>query len=211
MRWFLVSTLALLSVIAHAFAQQTRPVASGSLVVEKRSPSASSIKVIDASTIVVSVRRWHLKGFRAPRIDKARCLDERVRAVDARLRLEELLVSAHAEIALFPVGRFEGWQGRARLTIDGQDVGPILIGEQVAVMENMPEHWGCPKPEPIPPVPHDAEIVKEKTVVIKETVVVIVKEPSDTVAAARSGCAWVRGYTRGDGTEVKAHQRCAMR
>ena len=70
---------------------------------------------------------------------------------------------------------------------------------------------GCPKPEPIPPVPHDAEIVKEKTVVIKETVVVIVKEPSDTVAAAKAGCAWVRGYTRGDGTEVKAHQRCAMR
>jgi hypothetical protein len=184
--------------------------------------------VIDAGHVQVAAKRWRLKGYSAPRIDGARCTAERVRGVEARERLEKLLTSARAEIAVYPEGRIDRWLGIARLTVDGADLGPILIAEQYAVKEGERELWGCPKPEakqkPAPKAPQPVAVVKEKTLVIKEkTVVVVVKEPSSATSAPKSdklsstasapksdksNCTWVRGYTRGDGTEVKAHQRC---
>jgi micrococcal nuclease len=203
----IVALLALVSATG-VFAQQSPP-KDGWTVVVQQSPK---IIVRDAKNVIVDDVRWRLKGYSAPLIEDAKCGDERVRGIRARDRLEEMIASARIEVAVFPEGRWDRWLRLARLTIDGNDVGPVLIAESLAVKAGQTERWGCPepakkpvaKPAPKPAVVKEKTIVKEKTVVIKEkTVVVVIKEKP-----AKRKCVWVGGYTRSDGTQVKGYQRC---
>ena len=121
----IVALLALVSA-TEVFAQQSPP-KDGWTVVVKQSPK---IIVRDAKNVIVDDVRWRLKGYSAPLIEDAKCGDERVRGIRARhIRLEEMIASARTEVAVFPEGRWDRWLRLARLTIDGNDVGPMLIAE----------------------------------------------------------------------------------
>jgi hypothetical protein len=113
--------------------------------VQKKAPPLPKIIVIDAGAVQVGERRWALKGFSAPRIEGARCQEERIRGIQARDRLEQLLASARSEIAVYPEGRFDRWFHLARLTVDGNDVGPIIDLREVRNVIRIGRTMGMPR------------------------------------------------------------------
>jgi endonuclease YncB( thermonuclease family) len=103
----------------------------------------SEIYVIDGDTIEVVGKRIRLVGFDAPELgDHARCGLERMLAARAASRLRQMIqVSNDIDLQIVECSCRPGTAstmacnyGRAcgYLTIDGQDVGDALIGEQLA-------------------------------------------------------------------------------
>jgi endonuclease YncB( thermonuclease family) len=101
------------------------------------------IRVKDGDTIEVRGATYRLIGFDTPEIDRrARCDAERDRGARATARLKELV--AGGGLDLDPVRcscRYEEWEGTAycnrgrlcaRLSVNGRNVGLILIGEGLA-------------------------------------------------------------------------------
>jgi micrococcal nuclease len=94
--------------------------------------SASDIYVIDGDTIDIDGERYRLVGFDTPETYRAECESEKQRGDRATARLRELVASA-TEITLDvqqsrdKYGRFLG-----NLLTDGDDVGDILVREDLA-------------------------------------------------------------------------------
>jgi endonuclease YncB( thermonuclease family) len=100
------------------------------------------IEVIDGDTVRVKGAVYRLVGFDTPeRGDKARCDDERRRAEVATTRLRTIVASGDARLMRVACSCRPGQEGTKNcnygrlcgsLSIDGRDVGQILIGEGLA-------------------------------------------------------------------------------
>ena len=142
MRYFQFIALAVFMWPSLASAQQRAP-----------DPAAPYVQVVDAQTIQIAYKRWQVKGYHAPRIEGARCPEERARGLQASARLEILFKTGKIDVV--PEGRLDRWRGLAKVTVDGRDVGEILIAEKLAVKDGVQEWWGCPPKKAVPrkPVP----------------------------------------------------------
>lgn len=92
------------------------------------------IEVADGDTIRVDGRRVRLLGFDAPETgpDTARCDAEVERGKLAATRLAQIISSGNLDIEYRR--RLDRYKRRlARLTVDGENVGAILIRERLAV------------------------------------------------------------------------------
>jgi endonuclease YncB( thermonuclease family) len=86
--------------------------------------------VIDGDTIYVAGERVEIAGIEAPRIQSARCPDERNRGIETAVQLAELLNSG--SVAVSPT--FSDVYGREvrKVEVDGRDVGLAMIGRDLA-------------------------------------------------------------------------------
>jgi Staphylococcal nuclease homologue len=101
----------------------------GTRIVQDRSTQFS---VVDGDTIYAAGQRWRLVGFDAPEVySRAKTAAERTAGMKAALRLQDLIKGGKAEIEV--VDKPDKWgRGRARLRVDGRDVGDILAREGLA-------------------------------------------------------------------------------
>ncbi len=90
------------------------------------------LRVIDGDTVEHDGTVHRLLGFDAPETHAPECPAEAALGRRATARLRDLLAGAR-RIVLVPLGRRDRW-GRAlsTLTVDGRDVGRILIAEGLA-------------------------------------------------------------------------------
>lgn len=105
-------------------------------------PQSAQIEVIDGDTVRSNGVVYRVVGIDTPeRGDKARCDDERRRAEAATKRLRALVASGDAHITRVVCACRPGEEGTRNcnygrlcgsLSIGGQDVGSILIGEGLA-------------------------------------------------------------------------------
>ena len=94
--------------------------------------SASQIYVIDGDTIDVDGERYRLTGFDTPETYRAECESEKLRGDQAAVRMRAL-VRAASEIRLDAQhSRDKYGRGLGTLSVDGEDVGDILIREDLA-------------------------------------------------------------------------------
>ena len=94
--------------------------------------SASQIYVIDGDTIDVDGERYRLTGFDTPETYRAACDSEKLRGDQATARMRAL-VGAASEIRLDAQhSRDKYGRGLGTLSVDGQNVGDILIREDLA-------------------------------------------------------------------------------
>ncbi len=94
--------------------------------------SASQIYVIDGDTIDVDGERYRLTGFDTPETYRAECESEKLRGDQATVRMRAL-VRAASEIRLDAQhSRDKYGRGLGTLSVDGEDVGDILIREDLA-------------------------------------------------------------------------------
>ncbi|HXF89542.1 MAG TPA: thermonuclease family protein [Xanthobacteraceae bacterium] len=97
-----------------------------------RAIDPAALAVIDGDTIRYQGERWRLEGFDAPEIEHARCTQELARGIAARSRLLALARSG-APLALVPSGRTDRYgRSLARLLVDGEDAGEVLVREGLA-------------------------------------------------------------------------------
>jgi micrococcal nuclease len=105
--------------------------------------SPSRIAVVDGDTIRVSgePRSIRLVGFNAPETFEPRCAAESALGNRARQRLRDLIGSGSVALAKVPCACQPGTEGTDRcnygrscgfLTVDGRDVGDVLIAENLA-------------------------------------------------------------------------------
>jgi endonuclease YncB( thermonuclease family) len=100
------------------------------------------IEVVDGDTVRHEGFTYRLVGFDTPeRGDRARCDDERQRAERATLRLRSLISTGNPRLTRVACACRPGEEGTRNcnygrlcgsLSIDGRDVGNILIGEGLA-------------------------------------------------------------------------------
>jgi endonuclease YncB( thermonuclease family) len=120
-------------------------------------PSSSRIKIVDGDTVRSGGNLYRLLGFDTPESGtNARCERERALADRATKRLRQLLASGEPNLQRLscacPWGT-EGTQdcnyGRrcGRLTVDGNDVGVILIREGLARPRHCLQHSCQPRPD----------------------------------------------------------------
>lgn len=81
--------------------------------------------VLDGDTIYFQGQKVEIAGLETPKIQDAKCDDERNRGIDSAIRLAALLNSGKVTIA-GNVGEADG-QVRAKVEVDGQDVGIAMI------------------------------------------------------------------------------------
>lgn len=90
---------------------------------------ALRFQVIDGDTLSAGGRHWRLVGYDAPEVFSQKSkVAERVAGMRAGVRLGELLRSGRAVLEVTDAPDRWG-RGRARLTIDGRDVGDIMRSE----------------------------------------------------------------------------------
>ena len=123
------------------------------LLTSERSPSAGDVReqysvrtrgltVIDGDTVRSQGSRVRLVGFDAPETgDRARCQSERAKGASATARLQVLVAGGNAKLELVRCACPRGSEGTdvcnfgracGVLTINGRDVGHILISEGLA-------------------------------------------------------------------------------
>jgi hypothetical protein len=100
------------------------------------------IRVLDGDTVRYQSRTVRLVGFDTPETgDRARCEHERTLGARATSRLRELVTTRSADLTLVPCACPPGTEGTRScnfgracgvLTVDGRDVGGILILEGLA-------------------------------------------------------------------------------
>jgi endonuclease YncB( thermonuclease family) len=138
--WYARLALAALTVAVFGFAATWAFVTWHSGGVDlSRGVRSPPIEVIDGDTVRFNGAVYRLVGFDTPeRGDKARCDDERRRAEAATTRLRALIGSGDARLTRVACACRAGLEstrncnyGRlcGSLSIGGQDVGAILIGE----------------------------------------------------------------------------------
>lgn len=97
---------------------------------------AVAFRVADGDTVTIEGERIRIANIDTPEIHHAKCDAERRLALVAKRRLQSLLGSGHIDIARGdPVdGRQRDRYGRtlATITVDGRDVGDILVDEGLA-------------------------------------------------------------------------------
>jgi len=86
--------------------------------------------VIDANTIRVRGEQLQIAGIEAPRIEGAKCSDERSSGIDAAIQLADLLNSG--EVTVGPSFRDEFGRVVRKVQVKGDDVGQSLINAGVA-------------------------------------------------------------------------------
>jgi len=86
--------------------------------------------VLDGDTITVEGQRIEIAGITAPKIQGAKCDDERTRGIDAAVRLASLLNTG--KVTLGASVREPDGQVRTRVEVGGNDVGPAMIDAGVA-------------------------------------------------------------------------------
>ena len=115
------------------------------------------ISVVDGDTVRYGGQVYRLVGFDTPeKGDLARCDDERRKAERATKRLKELAAASDAKLQRISCACKASQEGTklcnygrlcGKLTIDGRDVGQILIGEGLA-HAYVCEGTRCPKRRP---------------------------------------------------------------
>jgi endonuclease YncB( thermonuclease family) len=112
----------------------------------KRPPSgwveSVRIEIVDGDTIRTGPQIFRLIGFNTPESgDNAKCQRERLLAAKATQRLRQLVAGAELDLRRVPCACPRGTEGTGQcnygrlcgmLTVRGQDVGTILIGEGLA-------------------------------------------------------------------------------
>lgn len=93
---------------------------------------ATRIKVIDGDTVRIGVETIRLDGFDTPETKRFKCIKERRHGQKATKRLRELLNRAR-QIRFVRTGRDRYGRTLAEFTVDGADIGGILIAEGLAV------------------------------------------------------------------------------
>ena len=94
--------------------------------------SASQIYVIDGDTIDVDGERYRLTGFDTPETYRAECESEKLRGDQATARLRALVRAATEISFAAQPSRDKYGRGLGSLSVDGQNVGDILIREDLA-------------------------------------------------------------------------------
>lgn len=93
-------------------------------------------RVVDGDTVRHGFWKWRLVGFDAPSPhtsgwQHAACAEELALGRRAKQRLAQLVASGRAQINPAP-GRHPHGDRLGRLTVDGRDVGTLLIAEGLA-------------------------------------------------------------------------------
>lgn len=109
---------------------------------ERSSPQLAEIEVVDGDTVRSDDRLYRLVGFNTPEAGwRAKCSKERALASKATARLVQLVESGSIDLLRVACACPAGTEGTsacnvgrlcAKLRVDGQDVGAILIGEGLA-------------------------------------------------------------------------------
>lgn len=86
--------------------------------------------VLDGDTIYVQGQKTDIAGLTAPRIQGAKCDDERSRGIDAAVRLASLLNGG--KVSIGPSVREPDGQLRQKVEVGGNDVAPAMIGAGMA-------------------------------------------------------------------------------
>lgn len=94
--------------------------------------AAADIYVIDGDTIDVNGERYRLVGFDTPETYRAACDAERQLGDQATGRLRNLVQSADEITLAAEDHRDKYGRGLGILSVDGRDVGAILISEGLA-------------------------------------------------------------------------------
>jgi endonuclease YncB( thermonuclease family) len=97
---------------------------------------ALALAVIDGDTFDLDGERIRIANIDAPELHHAKCDAERRLAIVARNRLKALLTSGAINVSVGdPIdGRTRDRRGRtlATISVNGEDIGQILIAEQLA-------------------------------------------------------------------------------
>ncbi|WP_165351221.1 thermonuclease family protein [Ciceribacter ferrooxidans] len=98
------------------------------------SSALSATHVVDGDTVVIDGEKIRIFNIDAPELRHAACDAERRLAEVAKRRLDALLAGRPVIVVRSDNGRMKDRYGRtlARLTVDGRDVGEILIEEELA-------------------------------------------------------------------------------
>jgi micrococcal nuclease len=91
--------------------------------------SLAMCSITDGDTIRCGAERIRLADIDAPELSEPKCPSERALATRARDRLAELL---GGEFQIHRTGTDRYKRTLARITVDGVDVGSILVREQLA-------------------------------------------------------------------------------
>lgn len=94
--------------------------------------SASQIYVIDGDTIDVDGERYRLTGFDTPETYRAECESEKLRGDQATARMRALVRAATEISFAAQPSRDKYGRGLGALWVDGEDVGAILIRDDLA-------------------------------------------------------------------------------
>ena len=86
--------------------------------------------VLDGDTIYVAGQRVDIAGIAAPKIQGAKCDDERTRGIDSAVQLADLLNGG--KVTLGPTVREPDGQVRRKVSVGSRDVGVAMINAGAA-------------------------------------------------------------------------------